>query len=176
MRSHRSRRRVLLFVLVLILGALWGLWLRLREPAPEPDQPLVPVGRASVSPRSDATPGADATLAQPTAVPSPASSTTPLPVGEAAEEAINDLVVTYDAAAVPALARFLRHSDPEIRAAAREGLVQLGERDAVPHLQEAARGAPPAEAKALLEAAEFLALPTRAEFRAQQKARASGAP
>ncbi len=190
MRSPRSRRRVRLFVFVLILGALWALWLRLREPAPGPDQPLVPVVRAPGSPatpgsataapveapRSGAAQGADAARADSSSSPAPSPAAAPLPVGEAAVEAINDLVVTYDAASVPALARFLRHSDPEIRAAAIDGFIQLGERAAIPLLQEAARSATPEDAKAMLEAAEFLALPTRAELRAQQKAQAANTP
>ena len=96
--------------------------------------------------------------------------------GEAAQEAITDLASTYDAASVPALARYLGHSDPETRAAARDGLIQLGERAAIPFLEAAAKTAPAEEAKALHEAAEFLALPTWTEHRAaQKKAKAAAA-
>ena len=91
-------------------------------------------------------------------------------------ETIQDLAVTYDAASVPALARFLSNRDAEIRAAARDGLIQLGERAAIPYLQEAARKAAPEEAQALREAAEFLALPTWTERRAALKAQKKAAP
>ncbi len=91
-------------------------------------------------------------------------------------EAIQELVVTYDAASVPALARFLSSQDAEIRNAAREGLIQLGERAAIPYLEEAARRAAPEEAQALREAAEFLALPTWTERREALKARKKTTP
>jgi HEAT repeat protein len=96
----------------------------------------------------------------------PSEPVAPLLKGEAAQEAITDLAVTYDAASVPSLARYLAHPEAETRAAARDGLVQLGERAAIPFLQAAAKTAPPDEAKALLEAAEFLALPSWTEVRA----------
>ncbi len=119
-------------------------------------------------------PGESVATSEPHATPAqPLVSTSRLPVGEAAHQMIETLTVTYDAASVPSLARFLAHTDPEIRAAAREGLVQLGERAAIPFLEEAAKTAPGDEAVALREAAEFLALPTWTERRAAEKKRAS---
>lgn len=67
---------------------------------------------------------------------------------------------TYDPASLPRLAPHLKHADPEIRAFARDAIVQLGHADGVPLLRAASREArDPREAAALLEAAEFLELP-----------------
>lgn len=106
--------------------------------------------------------------------PLPAATENTLPTGDAARNAIEELYVTYDAASVPALARYLKHPDPEIRSAARDGLINLGERAAIPFLEAAAKTAPAEEAKSLREAAEFLALPTWTEQREAQKKAAAG--
>ena len=78
---------------------------------------------------------------------------------------IEELAITYDVAAIPALAAFLAHADPRVREAAREGLITLGEDEAVPYLKAAAQKASPEEAPLLKEAAEFLALPSITDFR-----------
>ena len=78
---------------------------------------------------------------------------------------IEELAITYDVASIPALAAFLAHSDPRVREAAREGLITLGEDEAVPYLKAAAQKAPAEEAPLLKEAAEFLALPSITDFR-----------
>ena len=73
---------------------------------------------------------------------------------------IGDAVMTYEPAGVAAIRPFLLDPDPEIRRAARDGLVQLGEADAVPWLREAAsKLEDPAEVAALREAADLLSLP-----------------
>ena len=135
--------------------------------------PAVPEPQPSeVGTSATVTPG-DSTGLAATAPQEKAPASTPeaeTPAGrEQTLDAIQDLVVTYEAASVPALARFLSSQDPEIRNAARDGLIQLGERAAIPFLQEAARRAAPEEAQALREAAEFLALPTWTERRAALK-------
>jgi len=79
---------------------------------------------------------------------------------EQVQAEIADLSTQYDASAVKPLAAYLYHTDPEIRASARNGLIQLGEAGAVPYLRKAAKEElDPHEAKQLLEAAEFLELP-----------------
>jgi HEAT repeat protein len=158
--------------LVLAVAGLFRALSR-REAAPAAPATLVAagIGETGAARPAESTsarePARDASVAAVSA--EVGATTAPWPMGEAAEEAINELIVTYDAAAVPALARFLKHPVAEIRASAREGLVQLGERAAIPYLQEAARQAPLEEIKELLEAAEFLALPTREELREQLK-------
>jgi hypothetical protein len=96
----------------------------------------------------------------------PRATTEPLPPidpsksVEAAQAEIANLSSQYDPSAVRPLAAYLYHTDPEVRSAARRGLMQLGEADAVPYLRAAEKQElDPAEAKELLEAAEFLAIP-----------------
>jgi hypothetical protein len=79
---------------------------------------------------------------------------------EEAAAAIHDAVVTYDPAGVGVIRPFLLDPDPAVRRAARDGMVQLGEADAVPWLRDAAsKLADPAEITALREAADLLELP-----------------
>jgi HEAT repeats len=76
------------------------------------------------------------------------------------EAVIEEAVLTYSPDGVKAIRPFLQDSDPAIRRAARDGLVQLGEADAVPYLREAAlRVEDPEEIASLREAADLLALP-----------------
>lgn len=97
--------------------------------------------------------------------PVPPSAEASQPATEAAdrakaEERIQELATSYNAASVPALAAYLSARDPEVRTAARTGLIVLGDESAVPHLQKASELAADAdEAKALREAAQYLALP-----------------
>jgi|GEM_PF-4163420 len=75
-------------------------------------------------------------------------------------ERIYDLTTTYEASAIPDLVGFLDDPSPAIRAEAREGIRQLGEKAAVPYLLKAAKEAPnPAEAVELEEIARWLELP-----------------
>jgi HEAT repeats len=77
---------------------------------------------------------------------------------------IQEAAVTYSSEGVAAIRPFLKDPDPAIRQAARDGLVQLGEADAVPVLREAAlRAEDPAEVASLREAADLLALPAWSE-------------
>lgn len=168
-------------LIALIIGAGLGVivWQRVAPngAASNPPAATTPVAAPTATPLAPALSVEPAAVSSTTAAPEDAQ--TPLPTGDAALEAITDLAVTYDAAAVPALARYLGHSDPEIRSAARDGLIQLGERAAIPFLEAAAKTAPVDEAKELREAAEFLALPTWTERRAEQKkakAAAANAP
>jgi HEAT repeat protein len=85
--------------------------------------------------------------------------TDPAPAEDAAA-VIQEAVITYSPAGVRALRPFLHDPDPAIRRAARDGLVQLGEADAVPFLREAAlQVEDPEEIVSLREAADLLALP-----------------
>lgn len=68
--------------------------------------------------------------------------------------------VTYDAAALPRIERFLLHPDPEVRQSARDGMIVLGDAAAGPLLRDASRHmADPREAAALLESADYVELP-----------------
>jgi hypothetical protein len=85
---------------------------------------------------------------------------------------IDDLAVTYDAREVPALAAFLNHESAEVRAAAIDGLVRLGAKEAAEPLRAAAaKTKDPREAVALLDAAAYLELPPMpASMRSKLKA------
>jgi hypothetical protein len=83
---------------------------------------------------------------------------------EAARGAIDAAVVTYSPEGVKAIRPYLLDADPEVRAAARDGMVQLGEGDAIPLLRDAASKLEDAqEIASLQEAADLLALPAWAD-------------
>ena len=74
---------------------------------------------------------------------------------------IEEASVTYDAKALPQIEPFLLHPDPEVRTAALNGMIVLGESGAAPLLRKAAEKAPtPQEAVAMTEAAGYLELPS----------------
>jgi hypothetical protein len=81
---------------------------------------------------------------------------------------LQELQANDDAASLLAILSELTNSDKTIRAAAVEATIQFGSRDAIPVLKDlAARTGEAAEKKQLLDAADFLALPTLTEIRAQ---------
>ncbi len=74
---------------------------------------------------------------------------------------IEQASVTYDAKALPSIERYLLHSDPEVRVAAMNGMIVLGDAAAGPLLRQAAEKAPsPKEAVAMAEAADYVELPS----------------
>lgn len=165
------KNAIRLLLAFLLLAALAVVFLRTTDVSPKPATPppvpasARPVASAPAPPAVGKSPEAREAAAE---IPAPPAETALLS-GASALETISDLSSTYDAASVPALARYLGHGDPEIRAAARDGLINLGERAAIPFLEAAAKKAEAAEAKELLEAAEFLALPTWTERRAAER-------
>jgi hypothetical protein len=75
-------------------------------------------------------------------------------------EAIDDATVTYDVQGLVTLGPMLSHPDPEIREAAIEGIVQLGETAGAQVLREAAgKSRNPREVEQMIEAAAFLEIP-----------------
>lgn len=73
---------------------------------------------------------------------------------------IDAAVVTYSPAGVKAIRPFLLDGDAGVRRAARDGMVQLGEGDAIPLLRAAAgKLTDPEEIASFQEAADLLALP-----------------
>ena len=76
-------------------------------------------------------------------------------------EAINDVAITYDPVELPKIKPYLLHSDPEVRKAALDGMVVLGDAAAAPLLRDAARQvASSKEAIEMMQAAEYLELPS----------------
>jgi hypothetical protein len=92
---------------------------------------------------------------------------------------IQDLSVTYDAREVPALAAFLTHDSAEVRAAALDGLIRLGSKEAAEPLRAAsAKVKDPREAIAMLDAADYLELPPMpaSMLRKRKEPKASATP
>jgi hypothetical protein len=83
---------------------------------------------------------------------------------------LTELQANDDADSLHAILGDLTNSDKEIRAAAVESTIQFGSRDAIPVLQDqAAHTDDPNEKKDLLDAADFLALPTASEAREESR-------
>ena len=92
---------------------------------------------------------------------------------------IQDLSITYDAREVPALAAFLTHDSAEVRAAALDGLIRLGSKEAAEPLRAAsAKVKDPREAIAMLDAADYLELPPMpaSMLRKRKEPKASATP
>jgi len=84
---------------------------------------------------------------------------------------LNALAMNDDPASRDAILMEMRNPDKEIRAAALEAAIQFGDRSVVPRLQEiAAQTEDPAEKTAILEAIDYINLPSLTEYGAQQKA------
>ncbi len=79
---------------------------------------------------------------------------------EAAMERLHNAATTYDAAQLVVIEPYLVDSDPELRAAAIDSMIILGDAAAVPMLRQAAKQVQaPAEVLALEKAADYLELP-----------------
>ena len=80
------------------------------------------------------------------------------------EKEIEDAVVTYSPAGLPTFEKLLASGEPDIREAARDGLVRLGETGGATLLRRAsARLTDPEEIKKFLETADYLELPSALE-------------
>ena len=88
-----------------------------------------------------------------------------------------DLGMENDPAALDAILSEINNPEPRIREAAVGAAVQFGSRDALPKLEEAlGRADDPKEKSTLLEAIEFLKLPTLTEALSQSNQPAGFAP
>jgi len=82
---------------------------------------------------------------------------------------LQDLGMENDSASLDTILSELDNGDPSIRQAAVEAAVQFGSRDAIPRLMKAAAQADdPKEKSAILDAIEFLNLPTLTEALGQK--------
>lgn len=71
-----------------------------------------------------------------------------------------ELATDQSPSAIPKIAAYFEDPTPEIRSAARESMIQLGERAAIPYLLKAAESAATTEeAREFREAADFIELP-----------------
>lgn len=83
---------------------------------------------------------------------------------------IHDASVTYDPKELPKIQPFLTHENPEVRKAAVDGMVILGDASAGAMIREAAKSAPtPQEAVKMLEAADYVELPSARAILRKQK-------
>jgi hypothetical protein len=97
------------------------------------------------------------------AAPTPSDESKPIaPVTkEEILETVHQASITYDAKELPAIQKYLLDADPEIREAARNAMIVLGDGSAGPMLRDASKLAPtPHEAVAMLEAADYVELPS----------------
>lgn len=149
------------FVAVTALVIVGGIYL---AGAPDADVKAVPEPPSAPAPAASAAP-VQADFASPTfspaaAAPAPGSSGPLLQDKEQILEAIQEVTVTYDPQELPKLQPYLLHADPEIRQAARQGMVDMGDAAAGPLLRAASRLAlTPQEAVELSEAADYVELP-----------------
>lgn len=147
------RSRLLLAATGLLLTTAGFLYLRSGE-KPGPDTPAKATQSSSISPSRE-TAGIPVKPTNPQPTP-----TLPL----ALEEEIENAVVTYSPAGLPTFEKLLASGEPDVREAARDGLVRLGETGGAALLRRAsARLTDPGEIKKFLETADYLELPSASE-------------
>jgi len=159
------RLRKIQVALLLLIGLSLGAWVYVRE-AERVEAPRRVAGKPS---RSAAAPPARGAPASPphavSVMPSAAPTRGVRPEAAPASEVLEILstaATTYDPAELPTIEPYLADPDPEIRQAAVDSMMILGDAAAAPLLRAAAASSPtPAEAENLLKAAAYLELPAR---------------
>jgi hypothetical protein len=148
------RPRLILLAATGLLLALAALIYLASRPKSEPAAPLnAPQTSSNRSQRKAATSPTDPTSPQPKANLPPAL-----------EEEIEAAVVTYSPEGLPTFERLLASGEPDIREAARDGLIRLGEKGGAALLRRAsAKLTDPAEIQKFLETADYLELPSALE-------------
>lgn len=175
------RLKIVIFVLLAGLAGFAGIFFLKHLAAPaQPAQPAIASQEVAPAAPPVSSIAINATVANPavtisqvTTVPLVTADTNALAeeheaYAQARIDKLNELEANDDAESLHAILAELTNSDKEIRAAAVESAIQFGSRDAIPVLNDlAARTQDPDEKKELLDAAEFLALPTLSEVRAE---------
>ncbi|MCW1923000.1 HEAT repeat domain-containing protein [Luteolibacter arcticus] len=139
--------------------ALWTAFVAFTSSGPATPSPAAPEAPARKHPQPAVKPAPRETRAR-TAAAAPADTAR---LATACEE-IEAAAITYEPGAVKVIRPWLLDADPQIRQAARDGLVMLGESDAIPFLRDAAsRLEDPAEVASFHEAADLLSLPAWSE-------------
>ena len=169
---QRPARFFLRFALPLIIAGAVLLWWRGNSARETPGAAAAPTPAASARPPASPDPEPSAPPVTPLVsggdaaapiAPPPAASTV-APASDAlssAQERIDALVVTYAKESLPALSTYLTHQDPAVREVAREGFLQMGLTEGAAYLRAAAdQLRDPREAVQLLDAADFLDLPS----------------
>ena len=162
--------------LALAVLAVFFVILSLESPVPVRQSPPSAIGQKAYHAPAISPADTPSVTRSPVVVTPAAShgSNAPVPAQEQEDyvqariEKLNELEARYDQESLQAILGELTNSNREIRAAAIESTIQFQSRDAIPVLKNlAARTRDSEEKKALLDAAEFLALPTFTEIRSQ---------
>jgi hypothetical protein len=180
------RPKIVLLVLLAGLAGITGIVL-LKRPASPPPVPATVQEVQAVAPPAAPAIKTEAVAAPVTPAPAPVAvtpvATNPAPVlpvvdtvatnaqHEAAVQAkidkLQDLQANDDPASLKAILTELGDPDKEVRAVAIEATIQFGDRSAIPVLKDlAATTTDSGEKKALLDAVEFMSLPTMTEVHA----------
>lgn len=162
--SKHPKLTVVIGTSVLLLGILaWIQTGRDASPSELRDPPPPRVPQASSLTR-DEKPGVASRVAEAGEAPDLAPATADLAAEEiqaALLEQIHQAAISYEASELPVIEKHLLHGDPLIREAARDGIVTLGAAEGAPLLRKAAALAgDPRESVALLDAADYLELPS----------------
>lgn len=143
-----------------------------RAGGPERAQPATPAQRVeSANPLMPMKPAAAGSA--PVATPSVGVGAAPAPAQSVPQilEAIHEASISYDAKELPKIQPHLIHPDAEVRAAALEGVLVLGDAAGAPLLRQAASTLKdPREAVKFLEAADYLELPSGSLLAGKKKA------
>ncbi|QJE95410.1 HEAT repeat domain-containing protein [Luteolibacter luteus] len=157
------------FSFVLLGLVAWVALVLFAPPKAKDEEPskVVPAETTSAKARATAAREKQRREKSETEAPEPADKTT-TEAAEAhrdeAQAAIDAAVITYSPEGVKQIRPWLLDADPEVRMAARDGMVQLGEPDAIPLLRDAAgKLKEHSEIAAFHEAADLLALPAWSE-------------
>jgi hypothetical protein len=188
------RRKLVTGVLVLGVAAIAAWFLAGQKAAGPTDLPAPPnadqsadAGRVDASPATEPADEVPKESASPPLAAKEGSSGSDEPMAEtpeAKQEAyvakrvgeLQDLGMENDSASLDTILAELENGDPSIRQAAVDAAVQFGSRDAIPRLMTAAaQAADPKEKSTILDAVEFLNLPTLAEALAQKNSNAPAA-
>ena len=158
----QSRKPAIAAGAILLAAAIAaGLWLASRDPQTERPAATVETKKNHERPRPTAT----ASAAEPVRDTAPAALTPGekealLQQHQAVLTILEDAATTYDAAQLPVIEKYLYHKDADIRKAAMDSMVVLGDASAGALLRDAAKSAAsPEEEKALLAAADYVELP-----------------
>ncbi len=161
---------------ILAAAAVCGLLVVLfafRAGGPDRTPPL-PAAAAPREAASRASAPTDTPSAGASPAAAPAVAVTPAPVAQAVPqilEAIHEASISYDAKELPKLQPYLIHPDAEVRAAALDGVLVLGDAAGAPLLRQAASTLKdPREAVKYLDAAEYLELPSGSLLAGKKKA------
>ena len=188
------RRKLVIGVLVLGVAAIAAWFLAGQKPAGQTDLLAPPnadqsadAGTADASPATEPANEVPKDSASPPLAAKEGTGGSDEPMAEtpeAKQEAyvakrvgeLQDLGMENDSASLDTILAELENGDPSIRQAAVDAAVQFGSRDAIPRLMTAAaQAADPKEKSTILDAVEYLNMPTLAEALAQKNSNAPAA-